>query len=52
MGHWKCTLCGYEYHAPKPQETCPSCKEKCTFVDLSTDCRRNPDFCRIPEGEE
>jgi rubredoxin len=49
MGHWKCTLCGYEYHAPKPHETCPGCKEKCTFVDLSTDCRTNPDFCRIPE---
>jgi rubredoxin len=52
MGHWKCTTCGYEYHAPKPHDTCPNCKEKCTFVDLSTDCRENPDFCKIPEARE
>ena len=52
MAHWKCTTCGYEYHAPKPHETCPNCKEKCTFADLSTDCRENPDFCKVPEGQE
>jgi rubredoxin len=52
MGHWKCTMCSYEYHAPNPHETCPNCKEKCTFVDLSTDCRENPDFCKVPEDQE
>ena len=52
MGHWKCTMCGHEYHAPKPYDTCPGCKEKCTFVDQSTDCRTNPDFCRVPEEKE
>ena len=52
MGHWKCTICSYEYHAPKPHETCPNCKEKCTFVDQSTDCRTNPDFCKVPEDQD
>lgn len=50
MGHWKCIECGFEYHASKPYETCPGCNAKCAAADLSTDCRTNPDFCRIPEG--
>ncbi|MCB2188512.1 MAG: hypothetical protein KQJ78_18985 [Deltaproteobacteria bacterium] len=33
---WKCTHCGYTFLAPPPPpETCPSCKEKCDFVDVS-----------------
>lgn len=32
---WKCTKCGYTYTAQKPEETCPACKEKCEFVDVS-----------------
>ena len=52
MGHWKCSMCGYEYHASKPLETCPNCKEKCTFADHSTDCRENPDFCKVPEEKK
>jgi rubredoxin len=51
MGHWKCTICSYEYHDEEPAETCPSCKNKCPFIDMSTDCRTNPDFCKVPEGE-
>lgn len=33
---WKCTNCGYTFAAaPPPPEQCPSCKEKCDFVDVS-----------------
>ena len=32
---WKCTNCGYTFTAQQPAETCPSCKEKCEFVDVS-----------------
>lgn len=52
MGHYKCADCGFEYHNEKPYETCPGCESKCAVADLSTDCRRNPDFCRIPEGDK
>jgi len=37
---WKCSKCGYSLKADKPPEKCPSCKEKCEFVDVS---------CYIPE---
>ena len=40
MVEWKCSKCGYILSAEKPPETCPSCKEKCMFVDVS---------CYIPE---
>ena len=41
MGEWKCQKCGYTFksEAPPPEE-CPSCKEKCEFVDVT---------CYIPE---
>ena len=33
---WKCSKCGYTCTAtPPPPETCPSCKEKCEFMDVS-----------------
>ncbi|BEQ15036.1 hypothetical protein FAK_21020 [Desulfoferula mesophila] len=32
---WKCTKCGYTYTAEKPAEECPSCHEKCEFIDVS-----------------
>ncbi len=32
---WKCTNCGYTLTEVKPPEQCPSCKEKCDFVDVS-----------------
>ncbi|MFC1896806.1 rubredoxin-like domain-containing protein [Thermodesulfobacteriota bacterium] len=41
MTSWKCTHCGYTAEAESPPEQCPSCKEKCEFVDVScyiSDC--------------
>lgn len=32
---WKCSKCGYTFTAVKPEETCPECKEKCEFIDVS-----------------
>ncbi|NLE99370.1 MAG: hypothetical protein GX601_00175 [Anaerolineales bacterium] len=32
---WKCSECGYLLQAPTPPETCPSCKQKCAFVDAT-----------------
>lgn len=32
---WKCGECGHTFQAPVPPDTCPSCKEKCTFKDVS-----------------
>ncbi len=33
---WKCSDCGYIFQAaPPPPETCPSCQEKCVFVDVT-----------------
>lgn len=40
MPAWKCNNCGNTLDVPAPPETCPSCKEKCGFVDVS---------CYIPE---
>ena len=40
MTEWKCNKCGYILKIDKPPDTCPSCKEKCEFVDVS---------CYIPE---
>jgi rubredoxin len=33
MPSWKCGNCGYTFEADAPPETCPSCKEKCEFLD-------------------
>jgi rubredoxin len=35
MTSWKCGNCGYEMEAKQPPETCPSCKQKCEFLDNS-----------------
>ncbi len=40
MAVWKCNNCGNTVDLMSPPETCPSCKEKCEFVDVS---------CYIPE---
>ena len=40
---WKCEKCGYTFdaEATKPvPETCPSCKEKCEFLNVT---------CYVPE---
>ena len=33
MANWKCGNCGYAFEADAPPDTCPSCKEKCEFMD-------------------
>jgi rubredoxin len=33
MSNWKCSNCGYQLESPAPPEECPSCKQKCEFVD-------------------
>jgi rubredoxin len=40
MNEWKCSKCGYILKADAPPETCPQCKEKCEFVNVT---------CYIPE---
>jgi rubredoxin len=41
MPVWKCNKCGNTVDLTiPPPETCPSCKEKCEFIDVS---------CYIPE---
>ncbi|MEW6267532.1 MAG: rubredoxin-like domain-containing protein [Thermodesulfobacteriota bacterium] len=40
MAEWKCTNCGYTLNEKTPPETCPGCRQKCEFVDVS---------CYIPE---
>ena len=32
---WTCPECGYILQAGTPPEVCPSCGEKCTFVDAT-----------------
>ncbi len=32
---WKCSNCGYTLEAATPPEECPSCKEKCNFIDAT-----------------
>lgn len=32
---WKCDKCGHTLKTTTPPETCPSCKEKCLFKDVS-----------------
>ncbi len=40
MTAWKCNKCGNTINADTPPETCPSCREKCEYVDVT---------CYIPE---
>lgn len=40
MEEWKCQKCGYSLSADAPPETCPQCREKCEFVNVS---------CYIPD---
>jgi rubrerythrin len=40
---WKCQKCGYTFEAETavaPPETCPGCKDKCEFLNVS---------CYIPD---
>lgn len=33
MNSWKCGNCGYTLEADVPPDECPSCKEKCEFLN-------------------
>ncbi len=33
MPSWKCSNCGYTFDADSHPNECPSCKEKCEFLD-------------------
>lgn len=35
MIKWRCSNCGYVFEKDKPPKECPSCKEKCTFTDVT-----------------
>ena len=35
MPWWKCSECGYLFKADRAPEACPSCKVKCTFIDVT-----------------
>ena len=35
MPTWQCQHCGFREEKDAPPETCPSCKQKCEFVDVS-----------------
>ncbi|MBW2093050.1 MAG: hypothetical protein JRI34_13120 [Deltaproteobacteria bacterium] len=32
---WKCSNCGYMLQDNVPPEKCPSCDQKCEFIDVS-----------------
>jgi rubredoxin len=35
MTQWQCEKCGYTFAADTPLDQCPSCKETCTFFDVT-----------------
>ncbi len=50
MASWKCGNCGYTLEAETPPDQCPSCKEKCEFLDNSCytpDCQHEGTDNRI-----
>jgi rubredoxin len=32
---WKCSSCGYTMQQAVPPETCPGCRQKCAFTEVS-----------------
>jgi rubredoxin len=40
MNQWKCSNCGYTFEAETVPDRCPSCKQACTFSDVT---------CYIPD---
>ncbi len=51
MAVWKCNSCGNTIDVEAPPETCPSCKAKCEFVNVSCytpDCG-GPDSGNVDE---
>ena len=35
LTYWKCSKCGYLITVAAPPETCPSCHEKCEFLNVT-----------------
>ena len=35
MPAWKCNNCGYTFETDAPPDECPSCKQRCEFVDVT-----------------
>ncbi len=35
LNWWKCLECGYMFQAAQPPKMCPSCKEKCAFLNAT-----------------
>jgi rubredoxin len=35
MTHWKCSNCDYTFETDVPPDNCPSCKQACTFSDVT-----------------
>jgi len=35
LTYWKCGSCGFLFTAANPPDTCPGCKEKCAFLNVS-----------------
>ena len=35
MASWKCSNCGYALETDVPPNECPSCKQKCEFLDAT-----------------
>jgi rubredoxin len=40
MTQWQCSNCGYTFGTDTPPDRCPSCKQTCTFSDVT---------CYIPD---
>jgi rubredoxin len=40
LTQWQCSNCGYTFGAEAPPDRCPSCKQACTFSDVT---------CYIPD---
>ena len=40
MTQWQCSNCGYTFGAETPPDQCPSCKQACTFNNVT---------CYIPD---
>jgi len=40
MTQWKCSNCGYTFRVDTVPDRCPSCKQTCTFNDVT---------CYIPD---
>ena len=55
MPSWKCSNCGYTMEADAHPDQCPSCKEKCEFLDntcYTPDCTAEGTDDRIAEPKK